>query len=315
MIETIQPTDEKHWLELRKQDVTSTEAAALFGLSPYMTQFELWHRKHDNIDVEFEVNERMRWGTRLQDSIAAGIAEDQGWKIRRMTEYIRDPELKAGASFDFSACAHKTDGLGTATEGKENDDFLLEIKNVDSLAFRDGWVVDGDNVEALPHIEIQVQQQLFLSQRRLAFIGALIGGNRVVIIKREQDPIVIAEIRKKIVEFWDSVKSGAEPTPDFQRDADFISRIYSFAEPGKIFNADERVSKLAYAYKQVSDQAKAASEKKDALKAEILTIIGDAEKVLGETFSITAGLVGPQHIEYDREGFRNFRINWKKVKA
>lgn len=302
-IEIIHPSDEAHWLSLRKQDVTSTEVAALFGISPYITAFELWHRKHDNLDVEFDVNERMKWGTRLQDSIAQGIADDNAWKIRRMTEYIRDPELRAGASFDF-----EFHSLG-------DDEGILEIKNVDSLAFKDGWLVDGDDVQAPPHIELQVQQQLMLSGRSAAYIGALIGGNRVVLIKREPDREVIQAIRKKIGEFWTSVCEHREPTPDFGRDSDFIARLYAFAEPGSVFNADDRVSKLAFAYKQAAQAVKEATEKKDAAKAEILTLVGSAEKVIGETFTISAGLTGPTRIEaYDRKGFRNFKISWKKEK-
>ena len=313
MIETIQPKDEKDWLELRKQDVTSTETAALFGLSPYMTQFELWHRKHDKMEVEFTVNDRMKWGTRLQDSIAAGIAEDQKWKIRRMSEYKRDTDLRMGASFDFSLC-FTIPGDGKPIKSTMVEDGILEVKNVDSLAFRDGWIVDGDNVEAPAHIEIQVQQQLALSGMKTAYIGALIGGNRVVLIKRVPDQQVIGSIKKRIGELWASIQAHHEPKPDFARDSDFISRLYSFAEPGRVFNADERVSKLAFAYKQASQAVKEAELKKDSAKAEILTLIGDSEKVIGEKFSISAGITGPAHVSYDREAFRNFRINWKKEK-
>lgn len=308
MIETIIPSDEKHWLELRKQDVTSTETAALFGISPYMTMFELWHRKHDKIEVAFEVNERMRWGTRLQDSIAAGVAEDQGWTIRRMTEYLRDPELNMGASFDFSI------EKATVPDWPKDSLGILEVKNVDSLAFKEGWLIDGDDVQAPTHIEVQVQQQLALSGCKIAFIGALIGGNRVVLIKREPDPAVVGAIKGAIKAFWESVANHQAPQPDFAKDSDLIARLYSFAEPGKVFNADERVSKLAFAYKQAGIEEKAAKEKKDASKAEILTIIGDAEKVLGEWGSISAGMIGPCHVEYDREGYRNFKPSWKKVK-
>ena len=302
MIETIPYVDEATWLDARKQDVTSTEVAALFGISPYMTAFELWHRKHDNMDVKFEPNERMAWGNRLQDSIAAGIFEDQGWVGRKKTEYVRDTDLKMGASFDFEF--YHVDGEGQ----------ILEVKNVDSLAFKDGWLVDGDNVEAPPHIELQVQQQLALTGYKAAYIGALVGGNRVVLIKREPDVQVISKIKERIRKFWVSVDNGTAPKPDFSRDSDFISRLYSFAEPRKVFTADERVSKLALAYKQAADEAKAAGERKDAAKAEILTIIGTAEKVIGPWGSISAGMIGPTHVSYDREGYRNFRPSWKKVK-
>jgi putative phage-type endonuclease len=301
-IEVIHPRDEKHWLELRKQDVTSTETAALFGISPYMTHFELYHRKHDNLDVEFEPNERVKWGTRLQDSIANGIAEDQNWHIRRMDEYIHDTDLRMGASFDFE---FSIDSLGKG---------ILEIKNVDSLAFRDGWIVDGDNVEAPPHIEIQVQQQLALSGFKVAYIGALIGGNRVVLIRREPDISVIGAIKKRIKEFWESVESNNPPRPDFARDSDFIASLYSYAEPNKVFNATERVSVLAQQYRSAAQDAKAAEEKKDAIKAEILTLIGEASKVVGEWGLISCGLIGPCHMEYERKGYRQFKPTFKKEK-
>ena len=307
-IETIQPTDQAHWLSLRKKDVTSTEVSALFGISPYMTHFELYHRKHDNLEVTFEPNERMKWGSRLEAAIACGIIEDQKWYVgQKKGEYIRDVDLRMGASFDWGVT------IGNSLETYK--DALLEIKNVDSLAFRDGWIIDGDNVEAPPHIELQVQQQLALSGFEVAYIGALIGGNRVVLIKRIPDPKVIEAIKEKIKTFWKSVDSHSEPRPDFVRDSDIISRLYSFAEPGKVFNADEQVSKLAFAYKQAAQAVKEATERKDAAKAEILTLVGSAEKVIGETFTISAGLTGPTHIEaYERKGFRNFKISWKKEK-
>ncbi len=309
MIETIPYTNEAAWLACRKQDVTSTEVAALFGLSPYMTAFELFHRKHDNLEVEFKMNERVAWGTRLQDSIASGVAEDNRLTIRKATEYVRDTDLRMGASFDFEI----TDGP-VEILGPDNRTIGLEIKNVDALAFRDGWIVDGDNVEAPMHIEVQCQQQMMLKGWNRLLCAALIGGNRVVLIKREPDQVVIDSIKTKIKEFWDSIASHTEPKPDFAKDADFIARLYSYAQPGKVFNADEQVSKLAFEYKAASLEVKAAQEKKDAAKAEILTIIGDAEKVMGPWGSISAGIIGPCHVEYDREGYRNFKPSWKKEK-
>jgi len=71
-------------------------------------------------------------------------------------------------------------------------------------------------------------------------LAALIGGNRVVLIKREPDMVVIKSIREKIKQFWVSVDQHREPQADFQRDSDFIAHLYSYAEPGKVFNADDR---------------------------------------------------------------------------
>lgn len=87
--------DSATWQAERAKDVTSTESAALFGLSPDLTRFELFHRKRGNVPVVLEPNERMGWGLRLQDAIARGVASDHGWIAQPMREYVRLPEVRA----------------------------------------------------------------------------------------------------------------------------------------------------------------------------------------------------------------------------
>lgn len=306
--EIIHPASEQHWLELRTKDITSTEISALFGISPYVTEFEIWHRHHDNLAVEFQENERMKWGPRLQDSIAAGIAEDNGWLVRRMDEYIRLPELRLGASFDFSIeqgrmTANMPDYLG-----------LLEIKNIDSLQLRDKWIIDGENIEAPPHIELQVQHQLLVSGRQFAYIGALVGGNRVILIRREPSPEIHEAIKQKSAAVWKSIDEGIEPKPDFSRDADFVSKLYGYAEPNKILDAKDNreLEGLMRIYQDATEDEKAAAIKKSSAKAEILTLIGDAEKVLGDGWSISAGLIGEVEMKFTRKAYRNFKPYFKK---
>ena len=307
-IEIIQPNDEKQWLELRTKDITSTEVSALFGISPYMTKFELWHRKHRGEVVKFDPNERMKWGTRLQDAIAAGIAEENKWSVMRMTEYIRDPELRAGASFDFSLDTY---------ESENSEPGLLEIKNVDSLQFKNEWTQDDEgNIEAPPHIEIQVQHQLMVSMRRFAYIGALVGGNKLVLIKRTRDENVIRRIREVIAEFWGTIEANIPPSPDFEKDADFIKDLYKYAEPGTIMDArgNSDILDMCLEYKRLQAVRDEAENKRDAIKAKLLTIIGNAEKVQGEGFSISAGIVGESPRNFIMPAYRMFRVNWSKKK-
>lgn len=309
-MQIINPKDEAEWLALRMKDITSTDAAALFGLSPYCTKFELWHRKKRGEVVEFKENARMKWGTRLQDAIAAGVAEEQGWTIRKMTEYIRDENLRAGSSFDFSIEA-------TNEPIKRQGPGILEVKNVDGLQYRDGWLEDEDgNIEAPVHIEIQKQHQLMVSERTWGFIGALKGGNDLVLLPRTRDEAVIAALRKAIAEFWASIEANEPPAPDFKADAAFISKLYGYAEPNKVFDArgDEMLLTKALLYKKLGDEIKVRDEERKAIKAELLTVIGDSEKVSGEGFTISAGIIGSCPISYVREEYRNFRINWSKKK-
>lgn len=309
--EIINPNNEQHWLECRTKDITSTEIAALFGFSPYITEFEVWHRKKSGDVVKLEENERMEWGTALQDAIAAKVAQKNNWTIRRMDEYMRDTELRAGASFDFQA-------IKDEDVGKEAPlDFLLEIKNVDGLQFKNGWKEDEEgNIEAPLHIEIQVQHQLMVSGRTLAYIGALVGGNRLVLLKRTRHEAVILQIMKKIVAFWASVEENRPPQPNFQQDAEFIKNLYGFAEPGTLIDmtGNLKFQELAREHKRLGDIEKEAKAKRDAIKAEMLTMIGSAEKVEGGEFSISCGIISVGPVSYVRESYRNFKLSWRKVK-
>ena len=304
-IEIIQPTDEQHWLECRTKDITSTEISALFGFSPYMTEFELWHRKKEGTVVRLEENERMEWGTALQDAIAAKIAKKNGWTIRRMNEYIRQPGYNLGASFDFEI---------TFADGTKA---LLEIKNVDGLQFKNGWKEDEDgNIEAPLHIEIQVQQQLLVSELKVCYIGALVGGNRLVLIKREYNDRVGLKILEKAAAFWMSIENNETPSPNFVKDAEFIAKLYGFADPGKLIDVtgNEEFIHLAREHKRLGDIMRDADAQRDALKAQMLMIIGDAEKVEGGEFSISAGMIAGGHVAYDRKPYRNFKPSWRKAK-
>lgn len=311
-------TTEEAWLKARIQDVTSTESAALFGMSPYMTHFELWHRKRNGTEGDFSVNDRMRWGNRLEAAIAAGIAEEQGWEIRPLKEYMRLPDERIGSSFDFVITNHPS-----------GQPAHLEIKNVDYLQFRDGWITDDDGFNEAPeHIEMQVQHQMLVSGFPRSYIGALIGGNRGIIIERERDEQVIAAIRAKIADFWRTVDANEEPDPVMPTDAQAVIRLNQYAEPGKVLDAsaDAIITSLVEQYRQAKKDADAAKETADVLKAELLQKVGDAERIIGTGWTISAGMIAdtpPTLITEDmvgstyggRRGYRSFRINARKVKA
>ena len=303
--EIIVPKDEAEWLSLRTKDITSTEIAALFGISPYMSKFELWHRKKSGDVLTLEPNERMKWGTRLQDAIAYGIAADSGWVATPMKEYIRLPALRIGSSFDFSV------DMDPHPHGPVS---LLEVKNVDSLAYKEGWLINDDAIEAPPHIELQAQHQLLVSGYEHSIIGALVGGNRVTLIRREPDLKIHDAIRAKVAEFWYSIDHNIEPKPDFSRDADFMISLQQYAEPGKVMDAtgDKKLSSLAKEYKEWGAKESGAKKQKDACKAQILELIGDNEMVIADWGTISAGLIGETLVEaYTRKAYRGFKINLK----
>jgi putative phage-type endonuclease len=280
-VEIITPRDREHWLTMRGADVTSTESAALFGLSPYLTAFELWHRKRTREVVNIEANERMRLGNYLEDGIARGIAAEQRWAVAPMKDYWRLPTERIGSSFDYVITSM-------------DEPAHLEIKNVDFLAFRDGWLEHDDGaIEAPAHIEMQVQHQMMVSGFPRSYIGALVGGSRLQVIERERDEQVIVAMRHKIAEFWRTVDAGEEPAPVYPDDAEAMRRLHAHAEPGKLVDATQNadITALVFAFRDACAAEKRAKEDKDVALARLLEKIGDAEKVLVPGGSLSAGNV------------------------
>jgi putative phage-type endonuclease len=302
--ELIKPVNDDHWHEMRAADLTSTDMAALFGLSPYATKFEVWHRKRGTLVAPSFDNDRMRWGRRLESAIAHGIAEDRGWKVQPLKAYARDAEHRMGASFDFEIVGHP------------NGPGILEIKNVDGLAYRRGW----SETEAPGHIEIQLQHQLTVMESRgyrWGAIAALVGGNQPVILGRQLDVEVAAALRAEAARFWASIAANDAPPPVLPEDAQMVIRLHQFSEPGTTVDLrdNEQAAALAAAYQAAGEAEKKAKADKDTARAALLELIGTREKALLNGYSVSAGMVGPAEVPaYTRQAYRNFRVTAKKAK-
>lgn len=301
-VQYIEPEDDAHWHQMRSSDITSTESAALFGMSPYTTELELFHRKKSKTIQKIDQNQRMRAGKFLEPSIAELVGNELGCRVAPFKVYATDVDDKMGSSFDYEI-----------VDGKFKD-WILEIKNVDYLIYRDQWEDD----EAPDHIEVQVQHQLELTGRPGVLIAALVGGNDLRIIERERNPKMGLGIRWRIRSFWEDVAVDREPVPDFTRDAEFIISLHQSAGD-EIFCADEgdRVSGLIAEYKELRDGLKDLEDKSKAVKAEILSIVGDNYcKVETPTHRISCGEIGDVRVEaYTRAGYRNFKCTKKKEKV
>jgi putative phage-type endonuclease len=305
-------TDEQAWLDARARDLTSTEVAALYDLSPYTSRFELWHRKRLTMAEAKPDTERMKWGRRLEAAIAAGVAEDNGWTAQPRKIYQRVPELRLGASFDWEAMH----------DGKLG---LMEIKNVDRRIFDDQWNEIGDQIEAPPHIELQLQVQLLVSGLSWGAIIPLIGGNTSKVLLRTPDPQVAASIKGVVSAFWASIDAGVEPEADYAKDGEFIRSHLRNGSSGEIIKASDEMEADMEMLRDAQLRLSAAEEAVDALKAKLLYAAQSAGKVVGRCGTISCGYqeaVPPKFITPDmvgqpiggRKGFRSFRFTPKKEK-
>jgi putative phage-type endonuclease len=320
--------NEQAWLDLRLKDITSTECSALFGCSPYATPYSLFHAKTGQLEADFELNDRIKWGNRLETAIAYGIAEDTGLRVEPFKIYARIPEMRMGSSFDFKIIGLDDSYTGTdetyRDAFRENGPGIMEVKNVDGLQFKRAWIVDEHIMEAPPHIELQVQHQQETADMEWTLIAPLVGGNMPSPFLRQRDRAIGRAIIDKVGEFWHMVDTGKAPAPDFSADGDTIAQLL-YQDNGKTVDMGDnaRLKELIALHEAAGKEYKTADEKKSALKAEILTVIGHNAKVLVPGFSISAGttkdsagtLITPAHIGLrmgGRSGYRMMRIYPKK---
>jgi len=270
------PATKAEWLGLRLEDVTATEAAALFGASPYCTPFKLWHQKKNQEIDELEDNDRMLWGRRLERTIAEGICEDNGWEIvnpEHQGAYFRHVKCRMGATPDFFIMCPER-GLG-----------ILEIKNVDWFVHNDKWEDD----EAPAHIEIQLQDQLHVTGSTWGAVGYLKGGNDAGVFIRDYDVEMCKAIEQKVNEFWESIEKDEVPPADYHDDADFLIEMYSKDDGTDVdMMENESFSTLCADYFDVNSVRKEAEKEEKALKAEILEAVGDHAKAFTAGFNVSA---------------------------
>lgn len=308
------PRTEKAWHKLRKPDITATAAASLFGVSPYMTPFDMFHRMAGTVEVVFEENERMRWGKRLQNAIALGICEDYGWEIVDAHPFLyarskRFPGLGASPDYVIRDPAKPELGLGG-----------LEIKNVDLFVAKDDWTDE----EAPPHIEFQVQHQNAVCGFKWGVVGGLIGGNTPRVFIRERDDEVIAELVERAADMHRRVAENDPPSPDYLADYETIRTIYRHATPVKSFDLDnptdeldaKKLAGLIEAKFKADEAAALADEDKKRRAAELLDYIKDTESVFGGGWKVSASTThrAESVVTFKATSFRNLRVSKPKPK-
>lgn len=290
--------DKQAWLEKRTKVITSSDASALFNLSKWCSPYKLWHNKKEGVIQELN-NKHMFWGSILEPQIAVGIAQLEGLIIEPFPQFIELPDHRIGSSFDYKI-------IGTTEDSPFRDTFKelgqghLEIKKTNHWAYEKGW----SETEATPYEEIQVQHQMLCSGLKWAIIGGYISGrDDHTALLREADLDIHTAIIQRTKGFWESIERGMPPEPDYRDDADFIiSRYQDSGGSDADMRGNEKMTELCKAYHEQLAIEKEADIVKQAVKAQIYEIIGDAPKAYGDGWSISAKVSNKS---------RRFSLNWK----
>jgi len=249
----IEYKDEAEWLELRKQYYTSTMTPALFDMSPYLTEFEMYHAKKSGLQVPFETNERVEKGKRLEEAVAKEVGLMLNCEVQPFKEFVTIPETKIGSSFDWKI------------NHPEHGWIVLEIKCVDWRVHKNSWI-DG---QAPDHIELQVQHQMEVANCDHAIIAAATGIYDIHIYERERDKEVGQAIIKAVSRFESNLSNNIIPEVNYARDTEIIKLLYKDADGEIDLKSDNNIDNLLDKYLRLKKREKIIEGGLTAIKNEI----------------------------------------------
>lgn len=297
MIERHPVTDRESWLALRKRDVTASAVAGLFGAHPYTTAMAIYAEK-TGLELPEPDNAVLRRGRLLEGAVAVAAAEERpGWKIIKATEYLRDPDLRLGATPDFYI------------EGDPRGLGVLQAKTVAPSVFKREWQ-DGPPF----WIALQNATELMLEyEADFGVVAALVVDPWKMdchLFDVPRHAGVEAKITAAVRKFWDDVAAGREPAPEYGKDADLIASLYPEATPLKTVDLTGHNMLPVVLAERAQIKARMAADERRVkeIDGEVKFAMGDAEIGTLPGFSISLKTQHRKAYEVKATSFRKLTV-------
>jgi len=282
--------DRAAWLAKRQKGIGGSDLAALLGLSPYKTPFALWQEKTGRaIDVPSpEAEERMHWGTVLEDVVAKHYAATTGQAVQRINRQLQHPDyplmlgnvdrvvVQPGSRARWDDHAAKV--LGASA--------VLELKTASAFAASDDDAWGEAGTDQVPqHYWMQVQHYLGVTGLPVGDVAVLFGGQQYRVYNIEADHALQRDLFAQATAWWrQHVEADVPPQPQTEAEAR-KAWARDRDQPSVLVDADTaaKVQELA----DVKARIKALEEREQALRDAIFPAFGDAPAIMhmGQTLA------------------------------
>lgn len=266
----------EEWLDVRKQGIGSSDAAAAVGLNPYKSQLELWMEKtgQDALLPKIDANDEstnVYWGTLLEPIVAAHYTKRTGNKVRRINAVLQHPsEPWMLANIDREIVG--ADGVQ-----------ILECKT----AGLHGSRLWDDGVPE--YVQLQVLHQLAVTGKRAADVAVLICGQELRVHRIERDEEAIRNLIALERAFWALVQSHTPPPADGSESADRALRALFPHDCGQEVDLSQDFE-MSAAFSDLLAVRRVLSEHthlEDNLKQRIQQRMGDSTRAVFEGGQVT----------------------------
>ena len=245
--------------------IGSSDAAAILGVSPWKSKFQLFQEKIGEFQEEVTpakqkiFNRGKRWEPIVIEMLVDEL-EDRGHDVQiiaRNERYL-DPE--------HSFLAAEID-LELLLDGEHVNG---EMKTVHPFAAKDWGEQDTDEIPI--YYTSQVLHGQMVTGRSKTIVAALIGADDLRVHQVNRDDEMIQIIRNQEVWFWDSIQKREAPEPTSPED---IKRLYQF-DTGVSMDADDELLALIGELSNIKTNYKAAEARIEVLTTQIKARMGEA---------------------------------------
>jgi putative phage-type endonuclease len=233
--------------------IGASECAAILGIDPYCTPYELFLIKTGRMTRDLSNNEAVIMGSLLEPVVA-----------RRYAQLTQQKVCRANKAYHHKDYPHIICHLDRKIIGKRKS---VEIKTANPYA--NGWGEAGTDEVPARYIA-QVQQQLAVTGFEESDLIVFRGTTDLRIYNFRPDPQLIHIITKKVNEFWNyNIAKDIAPEPTTRGD-------YKILYPdnnGSLIEMNDEMMNLMGRLKEVKSEIKSLEQEKDVIEKNIIGFI------------------------------------------
>jgi len=246
------------WLQARKGAIGASDVAAILGMSPFTTAYEVWLDKTNRID-DWEGNKSTRAGNTFESAVLDRAESELGPLARNVRLVHSDLPM-----------ASTLDGQVIAT----SEPVEAKVTGIEGPVF--GHWGDALTDDVPNYYLVQMHSQLMVTKTELAYLFALIAGRGVVKFQAEPAPKLHEIIGNKVTDWWERhIVRGIEPPRTDKLSLEVVKRLRKQAKKSIVF--DLATTSLVNHREVLKAQEKEIAEQIKASEVQILLALGDAE--------------------------------------
>jgi len=249
--------DNAAWLEERRKGIGGSDIAAIMGLSHWTTAYQIYQNKRGEVK-DWEGNETMDWGKRMEPAIRQWYSDQTGRAVRLPDKIMYHKD------YPF---------MLASLDGFTDDRRVVEIK---TARYSQGWGEPG--TDQIPESYMcQVQHYLAVTGFDFCDVAVSIGGAPPVLYIVKADLELQGLLIEAEKEFWQKVQAGIPPEAITYADA--VQRFGKSGAEGAVVAQDEAISHVND-LRAVREEMKALEAKEEELKGKLIIALGDSGDTL-----------------------------------